>query len=490
MRLFTFYFSVLILSYTTALAQTYTTPNTGVDWTLVDIANASPSTIAVNGNEYTLQENLVIAENDKLRIDTNAVVLIEDALLITVFGEFDVTANESEFLSATVGLPYEGFRFEESSVINIQNATIKSGGGLRVLTEDFTLTNCLISENVEGGVTTGAVISLSRGAPQIINNEITFNELPAIGSSANSEVSATISGNYIEGNNSVNSNRPQINLGTTSTTQDLQITNNIIIGDPLYTQVGGIAVANLVGGSIRAVISGNEIRDNRYGITIVGGNAVVEISNNLIEDNNTQADPNLGGSGINVNSPTNNVEITAFSNEIRRNLWGITLQGEASINLGDTANNAGENVFSENGNNGEIFALYNNTPNTISALQNCWVEGEVNTLALAESVIFHQPDDATLGEVLFDPVGCIVLGVSQNNLENFSMYPNPTNNTLNFTTGYSMNTVEIFTTQGVSVWKKELLDTQNELTFQLASGIYFIRFTANEGEITRKLLID
>ncbi|RDK89023.1 T9SS type A sorting domain-containing protein [Marinirhabdus gelatinilytica] len=481
---------MIFLTCATVLAQTYTTPNTGVDWTLTDIANASPSTISVNGSEFTLLENLVIAENDKLRIDTDATVLFEDAILLSVFGEFEVSATQSIFTAADTSLPYEGFRFEEFSTITIQNATITKGGGLRVLTEDFTIDNCIITENVEGGATTGAVISLSRGTPQITNNEITFNELPAISAAANSDVSATISGNYIEGNNTLNANRPQINLGTTSTTEDLQIIDNIIIGDPLNTEAGGIAIANLVGGTIRAVISNNEIRDNRYGIAVIGGNATVEISHNIIEDNTIQNNPNLGGSGININSSTNDVEINAFLNEIRRNLWGITLQGEASINLGNGTTNPGENIFSENGNNNETFALYNNTPNTISALNNCWVEGVPNTLAIAESVIFHQVDDNTLGEVLFDPVACTVLSVSENNLETFSFYPNPTQNNVHFAEEFSIETVEIFTTNGVSVFRETDLKNQNEVTFNLTSGMYFVRFTSNDGQFTKKLLID
>ena len=358
-----------------------------------------------------------------------------------------------------------------------------------MLTEDFTIDNSIITQNVAGGITTGAVISLSRGMPQITNNEITFNELPAISSAANAEVSATISGNYIEGNNTLNANRPQINLGSTTTTEDLQIIDNVIIGDVLNTEAGGIAIANLLGGTIRAIVSGNEIRDNRYGITIVGGTATVEISENIIEDNNTQGNPNLGGSGININASTNDMEITAFGNEIRRNLWGITLQGEASINLGDDTNNPGGNVFSENGNNNEIFALYNNTPNTISALNNCWVEGVENTLAIAESVIFHQQDDNTLGEVLFDPVNCEVLDVTENTLESFTFYPNPTKNTLHFSSGFSIQTVEIFSANGVSVFSEEILEDQQEVRFNLATGIYFVLFTSNDNQVVRKLLI-
>ncbi|MDX1782921.1 MAG: hypothetical protein R3361_02060, partial [Aequorivita vladivostokensis] len=51
-----------------AFAQDYTTPNTGVTWTLDDIAAASPTTITISGSDYTLLGNLTIAENDAVII--------------------------------------------------------------------------------------------------------------------------------------------------------------------------------------------------------------------------------------------------------------------------------------------------------------------------------------------------------------------------------------------------------------------------------------
>src|SRR5690606_41920964 len=93
-------------------------------------------------------------------------------------------------------------------------STIEYGGGLRVLTETFSIDNCTLTNNVSGA-TTSAVIQLSRGMPQITNNTISFNENPAIGSAANASVSGYIFNNIIEGNNTANSNRPQINMGHT-----------------------------------------------------------------------------------------------------------------------------------------------------------------------------------------------------------------------------------------------------------------------------------
>ena len=204
-----------ICSFGILVAQTYTTPNDGGTYTLDDIAALSPSTITVSGSDYTLLENLEVAENDNVLIDTDLTLSIDADLLITVFGTLSVNSNEITITALDQNMPYAGFRFEQESSVDFSNTTIEYGGGLRVLTENFEIDNCTITNNVEGGATTGAVISLSRGTPQITNNTITFNELPAISSGANIEVSPYIFNNYIEGNNQLNSNRPQINLGIT-----------------------------------------------------------------------------------------------------------------------------------------------------------------------------------------------------------------------------------------------------------------------------------
>ncbi|WP_417290118.1 hypothetical protein [Corallibacter sp.] len=181
-------------------AQDFTTPDTGTTYTLNDLVTASPTTISVSGDVYTLVGNLTISSTDALLIDSEATLQIDADVLITVFGAFTVSANNFLFTATNQTAPYDGFRFEEFSMVNIQNATIEYGGGLRVLTEDFTINNCTIMNNVSG-VATGGVIALSRGQAQITNNTISFNDTPAISSGANSAVSPYIFNNYIEGNN-------------------------------------------------------------------------------------------------------------------------------------------------------------------------------------------------------------------------------------------------------------------------------------------------
>ena len=56
--------------------------------------------------------------------------------------------------------------------------------------------------------------------------------------------------------------------------------------------------------------------------------------------------------------------------------------------MGDGVGNPGGNIFADNGNNGEIYALYNNSSFPIMALHNCWIEGQLSTTDDVEDVIF------------------------------------------------------------------------------------------------------
>ena len=482
---------LVFLTFTIAIAQDYTTPNTGVTWTLDDIAAASPTTITISGSNYTLLGNLTIAENDAVVIDSDLSLLIDAEKLITVFGAFTVDSNAVTITALNEAAPYEGFRFEEFSEINIQNATIQYGGGLRVLTETFSINNCTLTNNVSGA-TSSAVIQISQGLPQITNNTISFNENPAIGSAANSAVSAYIFNNMIEGNNTANSNRPQINLGPTQAAEPLQIIQNTIIGDPALEQAGGIAIANFVGGDVNAEIRNNTINGNRYGITILGPVNSMIIHENTIEDNNIQGDPILGGSGININTSTAGATVYIAVNDIRGNLWGITLQGLAKVNLGGEGNNEGHNRFSENGNNGQVYALYNNTPNTIMAKYNCWIDdgGQDPTLEEVEDVIFHMVDDPNLGEVVFDPVDCSLLGATDNTVDNFSFYPNPVKNEINFNNIFSFEKVEIYGIQGRLISLETISEGQQAVTVNLPSGLYFVNFSNDSKIVTKKMIVE
>src|SRR5690606_13766760 len=108
---------------------------------------------------------------------------------------------------------------------------------------------------------------------------------PALSSGANTSVSAWIEGNHIEGNNTTNNNRPQINMGPSGEQDTIRIINNTVIGNRDLTMVGGISASSLVGVTNKILIKENVVKDNRYGITSMGTSTGI-IADNIIEDNN------------------------------------------------------------------------------------------------------------------------------------------------------------------------------------------------------------
>jgi hypothetical protein len=177
-------------------------------------------------------------------------------------------------------------------------------------------------------------------------------------------------------------------------------------------------------------------------------------------------------------------------NQIRRNLWGITIQGPVDANLGDDADNPGLNVFSENGNGGVTYALYNNGPNTISAKHNCWVEDGDGTLAEAEDVIFHQVDDPTLGEVIFDPIYCeAIANIVEVNPSSVVMYPNPADNQIILQNQQYFDTITFYNVNGQKMFTSSLIEGNNNINFDLPAGIYFVALEGGSNQAVKKIVV-
>ena len=480
--------SLVLLTVLVSLHAQYSTPNTGVHWTLDDIAANSPATVTVSGNEYTLHENLLIETNDSLELNENLVLKIASDIEIEVKGYFRSDADEITITAADTESPYEGFWFYDTATAYFNNTLIEYGGGLKVVTPNFEMYNCEVSNNTSGSSTAGA-ISFSNGSPVVMNSVFKFNENPALSSGANTSVSAQIEGNYFEGNNTTNNNRPQINMGPSGEADSIRIIGNTVIGDRSLAMVGGISASSLVGVVNKIVIRGNTVKDNRYGIASLG-NSTGFITDNIIEDNDTEGLPMNGGSGINLFS-TDMVYVT--NNQIRRNLWGITLQGTAHINLGsddDESYNPGGNVFSENGNGGITYALYNNTPNPVNALHNCWIEGQESTAEDVENVIFHSVDDTSLGEVFFAPFNCgIEMAVNDINEKEFRIYPNPAKHSF-FITSETTGNLNIYDLNGKLVQSEKGLKEKTQIQIRLPKGVYLVEFGTNEKKSTQKLVVE
>lgn len=482
---------LIILSFVYQLSfSQYITPGTGVVWDLEDLVDNSAGIVTNNGGDFFINDNVIVSGSDTIRIISDEVIKVESGKLITVLGVFQAHPPQELLLTAIDSLQsYLGFRFEESDASFFKNCIIEFGGGIDLLYSDMLFEDCIIRKNDKSN-STGA-IDLFHSSPDIINCEIVFNHGPAILSAATAESSPFISGNYIYHNNTTNQNMPQINLGTSNPELEIKIMDNHIEGD--YTMVGGIAVTTLAGGSIECVIQGNTIIHNRYGITCYGFNISSLIDNNIIQDNNIQNIPMQGGSGINFWGDMSNSSIVS-RNTISDNLWGITVTGDALPNLGqvepDTVN-LGKNFFYNNGNEGVIYDLYNNSPNDIFAENNHWGTYDIDTI---EMNIFHQSDDPSLGFVDFLPIKDYITEIEKNvfcDYGNINIYPNPARDyfAVDFENDSELCEITVINTMGRKVISKALLNPNEVIDISvLEKGIYLVEIIQGKNSFRTKLI--
>src|SRR5690554_4874294 len=241
----------------------FETPDENTNYTLEDLTLLNDSVVTFDEGIYYINHPLIIALTDTLTINEDAEVRIAELALVTIKGGFHVNSNT---LFTKIDTTYAGFRFEDESVIHLEGATFEYGGGLRALTGNLTMIDCTVQYQTIKTSTTGAV-GLSKGKPYFENCTFLENQRSGIGGPANGTIAPTIINCTFIGNGTLNQLRPQINIGPSG--QDtIQIINNIITGYPEHDRVGGIAIAAL--SVTHAVISGNVITNNQFGITING----------------------------------------------------------------------------------------------------------------------------------------------------------------------------------------------------------------------------
>ena len=486
-----------LLLFVNANAQ-YITPGTGVKWNMDSlVVHSNGVVIQPDDNIYQITNDLEISESDTIDIFAAITVKLDADVMVTVRGAFFADFFTDVIFTATnQDAPYRGFRFESSAYAQFQNTIFSYGGGIKVLTPDFIMQFCTIHHN-DLVLNTGAAVEVSAGRPVFIENTFLTNKGAAISSAANVEVAPLIYKNTLQGNNTANSNRPQINLGPSGPGDTTLIVQNTVTGNPALDQVGGIAFSALLGVPGNVVILQNEVKNNRYGIHIFGNGINAYIAGNTLTDNNTQGDPDIGGSGINLNSTAESfAELTA--NTITGNLWGVTIQGSFMVNMGDDNEedpSPGLNVFDNNGNGGQTYALYNNTPNPVSALNNCWIASDDVTLDQVEDVIFHQNDDATLGLVTFDPFwNCgLVNGISEQELNDLiTLYPNPASDIviLNVSSDISIEKIRVLNLAGQEVYvlKNTVSPTLSIDINSIKSGVYIIELQTDKGIVQKQLI--
>ncbi|MGC4130558.1 MAG: T9SS type A sorting domain-containing protein [Bergeyella sp.] len=457
----------------------FTSPGNGTTYTLTSLSAAAPTVLVNNGSDYTMTNDITILATDKLLMDENTTVKVDAGKALYVYGEYQTTANNLVITASDSNAPFKGIQFEVGSSAEMKNTTVEYGGGIRVLTENFIMDNCIVKKNVSGVATNGAV-SLFRGSPVIKNSQFIENYRAGIGSGTSSAASVTIENNYLFGNNTGNNNSPQINIGM-SVTDSVRVINNTVIGNRELTKVGGISVSMLLGSATRFRIEGNTVKNNRYGINTQGANAEGIIKNNILEYNDTETVPANGGSGISLYSIKN---VIVRNNQIRNNLWGVTMPTTGIADLGTEAD-PGNNIFKDNANSGNTIAFFNNTDNTISAVGNCWREGELSTDEMVEAVIGRKNP----GTIIYKPYDCAAsLSAQDTKVQKLKLFPNPSNGNFTLETEKSGNYV-LTDLSGKILDLGIISKGKNNFSKNLAPGMYVLVFQSEGKKTSEKIII-
>jgi parallel beta-helix repeat protein len=408
-------FTLLFLFTALLVKAQYSTPGTGVNWNLDDLVTNSEGTVIWNADHYEFTNTLTIAPEDAVNILEDVTVLFHELAGIESNGTLTIDAPVQAIFTAQdstlTANRWRGFRLIADHVTHIRNATFSFGGGIRVQTGTFSIDGSTFYKNFyksgssAGSYSSAAALDIS-GYASVTNCSFILNQRGAIASGSNVPCAAIIRNNYMFGNTTENSNRPQINMGPAGENDTTFIIGNTVIGNG-STNSGGIAYSSLLGLAGNVVIDSNLVDLNRYGITLTGSPMNSAIRYNTVTDNNIQNNPAIGGSGLNftASSASSNQHVVVTGNTISGNLWGITIIGYPQVNMGDSATatfNPGGNVFADNGNEGVLYDLYNNGPVNQPAMFNCWGVATQDSASI-EGVVVHVVDDETLGRVNFMP---------------------------------------------------------------------------------------
>ena len=405
-----------------AMADEYKTVGDGTTWTLEKLAEAGTYGVEkyVDPSAFTpltfyiFHGDLTIAEGDKFQMDANAELRMGDGARISIEGEADFSKPATSSMAVPTVVTRNEETDEPIGIVVYSGGDIIIDGivfeyaGLKFYGEhQVTISHCTFRYHNAKSASYALSLGTANSTYTVSNCTFEYADRSAIGSGANVPVNLTIEDCQFIKNGTSNGNYPQLNL---TVGNNVTIRNCEIQGDPEHTMVGGLVVANLVGitGELNTLIENNNIYDNRFGLALyVTQNATVR--NNTIKNNCYEVNPMNGGSGINVYDPYYSQNTTIMGNWIEGNLWGITVIGGKDINIGKTENtaaddyNPGQNTFLNNGFDGNVYDLYNNSTNTIYAQGNIWKTADSQTQEAIEDCIYHKNDDASLGEVIFMP---------------------------------------------------------------------------------------
>ncbi|HTO15882.1 MAG TPA: right-handed parallel beta-helix repeat-containing protein [Edaphocola sp.] len=473
------------------------TPSTGVNWNMDSLVANYPLDVQFSNNEYLVTQKIIFKANDTFSETQNHIVKFSSN------GTFEFNQSvvdidvdsQMMWIAADTTLSFPRIKFDQAVSSNVKNLAVNYSNGISVINCDVNFSNLNMEKTYHKSPNPSGALSALNSNISVDSSRFFESQRSAIALGANSGASVNITNSWFEHNDYSNGNYPQVNIGTTNSNGAI-IDGCTFIGK--YTKSGGLAFLNISGSNFDVLVQNNYFYQNRYGIALNGRGINATILNNVIDSNNIEGLPMLGGSGINILGDSS-INVIAANNEISRNLWGVTIQKNASapkapiVSFGkiNPTNpiDTGGNYFWANENDSTLFAIYNNTPDTVYAQRNRWDFEIVDSI---ETTIFHHFDDSTLGWVLYDsfyvtppepPVDTSTGITSILKKGNFAqLFPNPTtgkNQTLNILSAIPLKEMRVIDLQGREVMHK-ILNNEKE-TFlsidQFETGLYWIWLT-------------
>ena len=468
----------LFLVITTLNAQ-WVSPGNGTTYTLDDLVEIGCVLHDDANATYAITTDITISATDKLYISIEntqiAFLFNEDDLTLTIKGSMIVEGGEQG--NYYVGMPEDAqhglIRFEDASEpSHFAFCNIFRLSGIQIINSDVTFEHCKIAYFDD--YSQSSAVNFLNCDPVFTECTFYLNEGAALSSPANGQGSPQLTNCIVSYNVRNNGNQPQINLGPGS--QDtIRIVGCQIIGSG-QEKSGGISIADLMGtGDTKILLKDNLIGNNRYGYNQQGYRLNSTIIGNSFIDNNLETNPMNGGSGISIYGMDENNKAYIRNNVISGNLWGITIINAADIDLG-TEDDWGYNEIKDNGNEGVIYDLYNNSTSDIIAVGNDWGTTDEKEV---EDHIVHQIDNPNLGLVNYIPfIGYDA--VNEYNANYFEIWPNPAQGCF---TVEGSGVMTITNTLGQTIMTQEI---NGKETIGLARGFYFVKI----GNTTHKVIVE
>ncbi len=394
----------LMLVFAGSANAQWTSPGNGTIYDIDALVTESDGGVVCLGEQpysqerpvYRFMADITISPNDHLLIPEHNFIEFDDVTL-TIQGSLTVENLHSDPGNFFDKSPenenaHPRIRIEDATGASMfERCVFLTFSGIQIINSEVTFNNCHI--NHFDTFHQSSAINIMNCDPVFTNCSFYSNEGAAISSPANANGSPQILNCYFLYNVVDNTNQPQINLGP-GAADTIRIVNCTIKGGS-YDMSGGISIADLMGtGDTKILLKDNIIKNNRYGYNQQGYRLGSLIIGNQFLDNNLEANPNNGGSGVSIYGMDANNKAKLRNNLISGNLWGITTIYYHDVDMG-TEDDWGHNVLFGNGNGGAEYAIYNNGYSDVYAIGNYWGYNEEEQI---ESVIWH-----SVGEVIWRP---------------------------------------------------------------------------------------